>query len=138
MPEKLQLQLNFGDHYMSDRMWPDVNEFPLNIDRYNRNAEYVIQADISNSKKFTIINGFTSLSYLIDTFGKNDHLNLDEVRIVLGFEPVARGRKKYYKKPLDVHIKEYWLGVEKLSILKGGSVINLIEKIKSKKIVFKI
>lgn len=133
--EEKQLSFDFDVKYQPLNRWPLNEEFPLNIKDFQVVEEIVLE-DLKNAKSFTIITGYTSLSYLIDTFGSTDYPNLKKIKIVLGFEPNRRGRKNYSPKSLDKEIKEYWLNQE-LSILQGGSIISLIEKIKSKKIDFK-
>jgi len=133
--EEKQLSFDFDEKYQPINRWPLNKEFPLNIKNY-QTVEEVVLEDLKHSKSFTIITGYTSLSYLIDTFGSVDYPNINNIRIVLGFEPNRRGRKNYDSKPLDREIKEYWLS-QQLSILQGGSIINLIEKIKREEIVFK-
>ncbi|MFH4964754.1 SNF2-related protein [Gaetbulibacter sp. M235] len=133
--EEKQLSFDFDVKYRPLNRWPLNEEFPLNIKDY-QTVEEVVLEDLEYSKSFTVITGYTSLSYLIDTFGSIDYPNLKKIRIVLGFEPNSRGRKNYSSKSLDKEIKEYWLNQE-LSILQGGSIINLIEKIKNDEIVFK-
>jgi len=115
--------------------WPESIEFPLNIKSLQREVQQVILEDLKHSKNLIVITGFTSLSYLIDTFGNSDYSNLKETIIVLGYEPNVRGRKHYHIWPLEKEIKEYWLK-EGLSILSGGSVMNLINKIEKGKIEF--
>ncbi|MCF2873818.1 MULTISPECIES: SNF2-related protein [unclassified Tenacibaculum] len=110
--------------------WPEQFDFPINLDYPERQVEEILLNDILESKNFIILTGFTSLSYLIDCFGKVDTYTRDKkIKIVLGFEPNLRGRKKYHTKSLDKEIAEFWLK-KGLSITKGGSVISLIEKIK--------
>jgi len=45
----------------------------------------------------------------VDLFGGKDFENLKKVRILIGFEPNTRGRKKYVKLKLDKEIEDYWL-----------------------------
>lgn len=116
--------------------WPSHEFFPLNLKEQRRTVETVVYDDILNSKHYIILTGFTSLSNLVDFFGKQDIENLKEVKILIGFEPNIRGRKKYVKLHLDKEIKDYWLK-EGFSIILGGAIINLIEKIYSKKVAFK-
>jgi superfamily II DNA or RNA helicase len=115
--------------------WPNNKSFPLNI-KPQRNVESIIYSDIESSREYIIITGFTSLSNLIDFFGSKDINTLEKVRILIGFEPNIRGRKKYLKSKLDKEIKDYWLK-KGVSIILGGAVINLIEKIDQGKIEFK-
>jgi len=116
--------------------WPDQVLFPLNLKSYNRTVESVVYKDIEESSEYIIITGFTSLSNLVDLFGSKDFQNLKKVRILIGFEPNIRGRKKYVKLKLDKEIKDYWLK-KGLSIMLGGAIINLIDKIDKGKIEFR-
>lgn len=117
--------------------WPNQIEFPLNLTFPEREVEEIVLSDISRAKDFTVLTGYTSLSYLIDCFGKTDNYTENKkIKIVLGFDPNFRGRKRYHIKPLDKEIAEYWLQ-KGLSILKGGSVISLIEKIKTNNVEIK-
>src|SRR5690606_33532522 len=86
--------------------------------------------------KLTIVTGFTSLSNLIVFFCSQDFEKLESTRILIGFEPNVRGRKKYLRFKLDKEIKDYWLK-RGLSIMLGGAVINLIDKIDKGIIEFK-
>lgn len=131
-----QLILDFKGQNEPYIRWPLQEVFPLNIEEVDRRVGDVLNGDLSVAKEFILLTGYTSLSHLIDTFGKNDYDNIRTVRIVLGFDPNFRGRKRYHIKPLDKEIKEYWLK-KGLSILQGGSVINLIEKIKSERVQVK-
>ncbi|WP_072999354.1 SNF2-related protein [Epilithonimonas mollis] len=72
----------------------------------------------------------------MDLFGSKDFKNLEKTRILIGFEPNIRGRKKYIRLKLDKEIKEYWLK-KGLSIMLGGAVMNLIDKIDAGKIEFR-
>ncbi len=116
--------------------WPSHELFPLNLKDYRRTVETVVYGDILKSTHYIILTGFTSLSNLVDFFGKRDIDNLKKVRILIGFEPNIRGRKKYLKFHLDKEIKDYWLK-EGFSIILGGAIINLIEKINTSKVEFK-
>ncbi|KJS07120.1 MAG: hypothetical protein VR77_02150 [Flavobacteriales bacterium BRH_c54] len=134
--ESSQLTFDFQDYLAPYLNWPPQDVFPLNIEELDKKVKDVLDRDLSIAKEFILLTGYTSLSHLIDTFGKEDYNNIDPIRIVLGFDPNFRGRKRYHTKPLDKEIKEYWLK-KGLSILQGGSVINLIEKIKSGKVQVK-
>jgi superfamily II DNA or RNA helicase len=72
----------------------------------------------------------------VDLFGSKDFENLEKTRILIGFEPNIRGRKKYIRLKLDKEIKDYWLK-KGLSIMLGGAVMNLIDKIDTGKIEFR-
>lgn len=116
--------------------WPKHENFPLNINSLGRISGDMVLSDLPFTKEFMVVTGFTSLSYLIDTFGNSEYSNIDKTKIVLGFEPNIRGRKRYHIWPLEKEIKEYWLK-EGLSILLGGSVMNLISKIKDGRVEFR-
>lgn len=77
--------------------WPEQDLFPLNLKSYNRTVESIVYKDIEESSEYIIITGFTSLSNLVDLFGSKDFQNLKKVRILIGFEPNIRARKKYVK-----------------------------------------
>lgn len=108
--------------------WPDQDLFPLNLKALNRSVKEVLYNDIEDSSEYIILTGFTSLSNLIDLFGKQDFEKNKKVKILIGFEPNLVGRKKYSRVGLDKEIKDYWLK-RGLSIMQGGAVIHLIEKI---------
>lgn len=116
--------------------WPDHESFPLNKKIGTRTVEQVVNRDIVDSSKYLIITGFTSLSNLIDFFGSREFEKLTTTRILIGFEPNIRGRRKYDAVKLDKEIKEYWLR-KGLSIMSGGAVIRLIQKIDSGSIDFR-
>jgi len=108
--------------------WPDQDLFPLNLKAYFRTVGSVIYSDIEKSSEYIIITGFTSLSNLIDLFGSKDFNKNSLVRILIGFEPNLKGRKKYTRLGLDKEIKDYWLK-RGLSIMQGGAVMHFIDKI---------
>jgi superfamily II DNA or RNA helicase/HKD family nuclease len=116
--------------------WPDQELFPLNFKGLGRTVQKVVYQDIEESEEFLIVTGFTSLSNLIDLFGSRDFEKVKKVRVLIGFEPNIKGRKKYQRLGLDKEIKDYWLK-KGLSIMQGGAVIHLIEKIKSGLIEFR-
>lgn len=116
--------------------WPDHAKFPLNIKSQARTTESTLHEDIKNSTRYIIITGFTSLSNLVDLFGSKDFEKLNNVRILIGFEPNLKGRKSYQRFGLDKEIKDYWLK-NRFSIMQGGAVIHLIEKIENGLIEFK-
>jgi phosphatidylserine/phosphatidylglycerophosphate/cardiolipin synthase-like enzyme len=117
-------------------MWPDQSLFPLNIKSPYRTVQDIVYRDIENSSEYIIVTGFTSLSNLIDVFGGKDFLNNKNVRILIGFEPNVKGRKKYIRLGLDKEIKDYWLKTG-LSIMQGGAVMHLIDKINNGLIEFR-
>lgn len=108
--------------------WPDQESFPLNFKALNRSVQKLVYDEIENSEEFIIVTGFTSLSNLIDLFGNRDFEKNRNIRILIGFEPNIKGRKKYERLGLDKEIKEYWLK-RGLSIMQGGAVMHLIDKI---------
>lgn len=116
--------------------WPDQEQFPLNLSAHQRAVQTIVYSDIKESKEYLILTGFTSLSNLIDFFGSHELGHLKKVRILIGFEPNIRGRKGYSMVKLDREIKEYWLK-KGLSIMYGGAVMNLIEKINQKEVQFR-
>ncbi|MDO6433020.1 SNF2-related protein [Flavitalea sp. BT771] len=116
--------------------WPEHTSFPLNKKVGNATVEDVIYTDIETSTNYLIITGFTSLSNLVDYFGSNEFAKLKTIRILIGFEPNIRGRRKYQTVKLDKEIKEYWLK-KGLSIMSGGAVMKLIQKIDTGLIIFR-
>ncbi|MCR8560390.1 hypothetical protein KXD93_22240 [Mucilaginibacter sp. BJC16-A38] len=110
--------------------WPDQELFPLNFKSLKRSVQDLVYKEIEGSENFIIITGFTSLSNLIDLFGNQDFQKNKKVRILIGFEPNIKGRKRYERLGLDKEIKDYWLK-KGLSIMQGGAVMHLIEKINS-------
>lgn len=119
---------------LKTKNWPDQSKFPLNREKYT--VENEIIKDLEHSNEYLIITGFTSLSYLIDLYSKNDYLANKNLRVVLGFDPIARTRKKWPRRSFSLDIKNYWL--EKgISPLQSGGVIHLIEMIKDCKVEFR-
>lgn len=131
--KKFNVQTSFD---FEAQQWPDQQKFPLNIKSDGRSVEKVIYPDIEQSTNYIIVTGFTSLSNLIDLFGSKDFPNQEKVRVLIGFEPNLRGRKKYERGELDKEIKDYWLKAG-LSIMQGGAIIHLIDKIERGKIEFR-
>lgn len=116
--------------------WPDHTKFPLNIKSQGRTTESILHDDIKNSTEYIIVTGFTSLSNLVDLFGSKDFEKHKTVRILIGFEPNLKGRKSYQRFGLDKEIKDYWLK-NRFSIMQGGAIIHLIQKIEKGLIEFK-
>lgn len=130
-----QISIDFKRPVESYYTWPKQEDFPINY--LERNVETILLPDIERAKNFTVLTGYTSLSYLIDCFGQSERYTKGKkIKIVLGFDPNFRGRKRYQTKSLDKEIAEYWLQ-KRLSILQGGSIINLISKIESGNIEIK-
>ncbi|MBB6239943.1 superfamily II DNA or RNA helicase [Pedobacter sp. AK013] len=121
--QSLQITIDFDTP-----KWPDQSLFPLNLKALSRTVRSVVYTDIEESSEYIIITGFTSLSNLIDLFGTKDFKSNRLVRILIGFEPNIKGRKKYPRLGLDKEIKDYWLK-RGLSIMQGGAVMHLIDKI---------
>ena len=137
MKKDIDITNNFQIELDFDKVrWPEHDKFPLNQRSRNRYVEPIIYNDIENSENYIIVTGFTSLSNIVDFFGSKDFNKLKKLRILIGFEPNIRGRKKYLKFNLDKEIKDYWLK-KGLSIMLGGAVINLIEKIRSGQVEFR-
>lgn len=121
-----QTQLEFK-RLLEREIWPSQERFPLNIG--TSKVENEVMKDLHASEQYTIITGFTSLSHLVDTFGNQTFERLKKVRIVLGFEPMLKGRKQYETDiKLSKEIKDYWLR-QGFSITLGGAVLRLIELI---------
>lgn len=119
---------------LKTKNWPDQSKFPLNREKHTVEDEVI--KDLEYSNEYLIITGFTSLSYLIDLYSKNDYLSNKNLRVVLGFDPVVRTRKKWPRRSFSLDIKNYWL--EKgISPLQSGGVIHLIEMIKDCKVEFR-
>lgn len=135
MKSKTPLPANQTSLDFESPRWPDHNSFPLNK-KTGRTVEDVIYHDIESSTDYIIVTGFTSLSNLVDYFGSIEFKQLENVRILIGFEPNIRGRRKYQAIKLDKEIKEYWVK-KGLSIMSGGAIIRLIQKIDEGKVTFK-
>ncbi|MEO2051944.1 MAG: SNF2-related protein [Allomuricauda sp.] len=132
MKNHSQLHIDFEN---PDLEWPNQEDFPINEGK--RKIRDILLKDISSSKEYLIITGFTSLANTVEIFGK-EPLNLDrKTRILLGFEPEVRRRKTWTKTPLTQEIKEYWIN-KGIDVLQGGMVIQTIEHIKNGNIEFKI
>ncbi|MEQ8477451.1 MAG: SNF2-related protein [Fulvivirga sp.] len=126
-----------GHQYILDlktKNWPDQSKYPLN--REYLTVENEIVKDLEFSKSYLVITGFTSLSYIIDLYTKFEYLSDKHLRIVLGFDPIIRTRKKWPRRSFSLDIKNYWL--EKgISPLQSGGVIHLIELIRAQKVEFR-
>ncbi|MEI9918939.1 MAG: SNF2-related protein [Bacteroidota bacterium] len=135
--ESSQTSIDFKGRFLDNGTWPDQKKYPLNIKGLGRNVEELVLGDIQASTDYLIITGFTSLSHVIDVFGNNEYPKLSNVRILLGFEPLPKGRKSYETEVnLSKEIREYWLKCG-LSITLGGAAIRLIELIRSGRVQFK-
>jgi len=125
----------FSDNYKYS--WPLQEEFPINNDTFDRTIKSVLVKDISASSEYLIVTGFTSLANLIEVFGTNDYEKLSQLRVVLGFEPEIINRKKWPSYNLVTEVKNYWLR-QGISIVLGGAILNLIEKIRNKHFDFRL
>lgn len=90
----------------------------------------ILLKDIKSSENYLILTGFTSLSNLIDVFGAADYPKLQQLRIVIGFDPDERVSKRLPHYSLSTEIKNYWVK-QNVSIRLCGPILNIIEKIKS-------
>lgn len=136
----LQQSFNFDAPEPPLISWPDNLSFPLNLKDYTsrRTVLEVVLKDIADSENYLVVTGFTSLAHIIELFGgKVAFGKLQDVRIVLGFEPELRERKLWRSAELDRDIKEYWAG-QHYSLLNGGVVIKVIELIKEERICFRL
>jgi superfamily II DNA or RNA helicase len=121
-------------------VWPDNHLFPLNLkdSSERRTVLQVVLEDIAVSNHYLVVTGFTSLAHIIELFGgKVNFDSLQDVRIILGFEPELRERKLWKSAELDKDVKEYWAG-QHYSLLNGGVVIKVIELIKAQRICFRL
>ena len=129
--------LDLFDHDYSVS-WPPNDRYPLNLPSpHDRSVEGEILKDLENSGEFLVITGFTSLSYLIDLYYKKPFLKNCKLRIVLGFEPIVRQRKRWPKIDFSNAVKEYWID-KRVSPLKSGGIINLIEEIERGQVRFRV
>lgn len=114
--------------------WPHFEQFPLNEN--GRNVHSLIKKEAEFSRHFLVMTGFTSLEYLIDFFNSLKISPSQQFEIVLGFEPLATTRRENWgTKPLPTLLKEYWLE-RKISILKCGAVVKVIDLIEQGRITF--
>lgn len=116
---------------------PDQENFPLNLRTQGRTVRDVLLNDIRNSNNYIILTGFTSLSNLIDVFGAMDYPKLQQLRVVIGFDPDERVSKRLPHYSLPTEIKNYWVK-QNVSIKLCGPILNIIEKIKAGKFDFKV
>lgn len=116
--------------------WPPQDKFPINNDTHQRTVKAEVLKDIKESENYLIITGFTSLANIIEIFGSSPYEKLSSLKIVLGFEPEPRRRKKWPVQSLPLEIRNYWLK-ENFSIMLGGPIIDIIEQIKQGRIEFR-
>lgn len=125
----------FSDNYK--HRWPLQKDFPINNDTHDRTVKSVLLGDIATSPDYLIVTGFTSLANLIEIFGTANYQNFLKLRVVLGFEPEIINRKKWPTYNLVTEVKNYWLR-QGISIILGGAVLNLIERINSNQFEFRL
>ena len=119
--------------------WPENYLFPLNLKVEKRTVLQEIKKDLTTTSNILIVTGFTSLSFIIDFFGREiDFEKVNQAKIILGFYPLVHKRKYWNLKKLPDEVKEEWL-TKGVSIFNGGGAasIEIIELIKKKKIKFK-
>lgn len=115
---------------------PGQEDFPLNLREQGRIVRDILLRDIKNSESYLILTGFTSLSNLIDVFGATDYPKLQQLRIVIGFDPDERVSKRLPHYSLPAEIKNYW-AKQNVSIRLCGPILNIIEKINNGTFHFK-
>jgi superfamily II DNA or RNA helicase len=116
---------------------PHQDYFPINEGKQGRTVKEILLKDIRNSEEYLIVTGFTSLANIIDIFGANEYPTLKQLRIVIGYDPDDRVSKKLPHYSLPTEIKNYWLK-QNVSIRLCGPILNLIEKIKEGKFIFRV
>lgn len=119
------------------RQWPDQKSFPINEPTQGYRVKNIVTKDIDEAKWLIIATGFTSLANLVRFFGASDQKELENVKIIFGFEPDERVSRNQPHYQLTTDIKNYWLK-RGVSITLCGPILNLIEKISSGKISFKV
>ena len=129
-----QYKLDFAHPLQS---WPSQDCFPLNLKNEKRTIMEVVFNDLQNSDEYLIITGFTSLANIIETFGSEKLKDLKRVRILIGFEPEVRKRKKWKKVYISDEIRDYWLE-RNIDFRLGGAIIKTIELIKSNNLDFRV
>lgn len=133
-------QLSFEKHKTETLPWPPQDKFPLNLKNLGRRIFREIKKDVNESTSFLIVTGFTSLAQIIDFFGKDTDFSFTKkIKVVIGWEPIFRERKKYKEVELQDEVKNYWLENNYSIIAKGGGyVIRIIELIENKNVDFRI
>ncbi|MEQ9265427.1 MAG: SNF2-related protein [Balneolaceae bacterium] len=131
-------KMDLFDHNYS-MFWPSNEEYPLNLRNglEKRTVEQEIIKDISSSMDYLVVTGFTSLSYLVDLFYKIDPCQEKKFRIVLGFDPIIRQRKKWPRVSFSSAVKDFWIN-QGVSPLQSGGLIKLIDHIEKGDIDFRI
>ena len=132
MPERADAQQdsNAPEFDFEKSLWPPQEEYPINNKEGGRKVGQTLEADLLSTQKCLIITGFTSLISLIEWFGTDKFSSLKEIRILLGYEPIVRKRKRYPFQFVDVELKEYWLD-KRISIYRGSSIFYLIKRIEA-------
>ncbi len=116
---------------------PEQEKFPINESIQGRTVKEILLKDIRNSEEYLIVTGFTSLANLIDIFGAIEYPHLKQLRVVIGYDPDERVSKRLPHYSLPTEIKNYWLK-QNISIKLCGPILNLIEKIKEGKFIFRV
>ena len=135
-----QLELELAEPSLEeDLSWPPNSKYPLNLKNVGRTVYQEIYIDIKNSRNVLIVTGFSSLSRLIDTFGKEIDCDKEgkKVRVILGFEPNISRRKTYGRRFLSDEIKDYWLK-QGYSLFRCGNLFKIIELVKKGNIEFRL
>jgi len=117
--------------------WPDQNKFPVNEPTQGNSVKDIVTKDIEKATFFIIVTGFTSLANIVRFFGAQDFTDLKDTKIIFGFDPDERISKKQPYYNLTTEIKNYWLR-QNVSITLCSPILNLIEKVKSELIAFRV
>ena len=142
MANKNQLSLKLGigeDSFIeekSSKYWPSNDLFPLNLKLADgvRSVREVIIKDVNQSGNYLIITGFTSLNHLVSFLADDvDWNKMQQIRILLGWEPKGKPRKKWSPAVVGKEVREYWLE-RGLWIEQGGAVLKLTELLKNNKV----
>lgn len=142
MPDKNQLELDLFtvsedyNEYNLAYKWPSNDLFPLNLPLSEgyRNVREVIVKEAQGSKAYLIITGFTSLNYLVTFLSEEiDWSKMQKVRILLGWEPKGKKRRKWSPAEVGKEVKEYWLE-QGLWLEQGGAVLKLTQLLKEGKV----
>ena len=124
----IQYLLNYDEE-----KWPSQDKYPLNISDQHRKVGYVLEQDLSQTDDCLIITGFTSLARLIEWFGTDKFPKLNQIKILLGNDPILRKRNKYPFSFIDIELREYWIN-KGISLYLGSSVLRLIDRLNEESI----
>ena len=95
-----------------EKEFPAKELFPLNLNSpgSNRTVSEMIRLDVCNSTAYLIITGFSSLNHLVSFLSEEvDWGRMQKVRILLGWEPKGRPRRKWAPFEVGREVKDYWL-----------------------------